>query len=204
MLRSLLSPFPASTSRTSFVSFDLAYLHATPLQHLFLSKHYAKRKNFQGHFIKVAKWTKIQVLVQSVDRVIYRLFRPYTNQSTEFYVPTDWVLFQALAGTSVWKAKNNADGGMPSDNAPLRLGSEPQKSDNGPGKSFRNFKFDTASILQAMEAAFAANWGVILHGSLSDGCRLRWPVTSTLSTLDFSSHAWPHHHILIDHSRNRV
>lgn len=60
-------------------------------------------------------------------------------------------------GTSVWKAKNNADGGMPSDNPPLRLGSEPQKSDNGPGKSFRNFKFDTASILQAMEAAFAAN-----------------------------------------------
>ena len=67
------------------------------------------------------------------------------------------MLFQALAGTSVWKDKNNADGGMPSDNAPLRLGSEPQKSDNGPGKSFRNFKFDTASILQAMEAAFAAN-----------------------------------------------
>ncbi|URD96000.1 Dcp2, box A domain [Musa troglodytarum] len=61
------------------------------------------------------------------------------------------------AGTSVWKAKNSSDGGMPSDNAPLRLGSEPQKSDNGPGKSFRNFKFDTASILQAMEAAFAAN-----------------------------------------------
>lgn len=26
--------------------------------------------------------------------------------------------------------------------------------DTGPGKSFRNFKFDTASILQSMERAF--------------------------------------------------
>lgn len=34
---------------------------------------------------------------------------------------------------------------------------ESQKSDMAPGRSFRAFKFDTGSILQAMEAAFLAN-----------------------------------------------
>jgi mRNA-decapping enzyme subunit 2 len=28
--------------------------------------------------------------------------------------------------------------------------------DMGPGKSFRNFRFDTAAILQAMESGFSA------------------------------------------------
>ena len=32
---------------------------------------------------------------------------------------------------------------------------EVQKPDSGPGKSFRNFRFDTASIIQAMDPAFS-------------------------------------------------
>lgn len=30
-----------------------------------------------------------------------------------------------------------------------------QPPDTGPGRSFRNFRFDTAAILQAMEAGFS-------------------------------------------------
>ncbi|WOL19310.1 serine/threonine-protein kinase GRIK2 isoform X1 [Canna indica] len=61
------------------------------------------------------------------------------------------------AGTCVWKAKNSSEGATVSENSLNRVGSEPLKTDNGPGKSFRNFRFDTTSIFQAMEAAFAAN-----------------------------------------------
>ncbi|ONK63943.1 uncharacterized protein A4U43_C07F20510 [Asparagus officinalis] len=60
-------------------------------------------------------------------------------------------------GTCVWKAKNNSGGGTSSENALQRVGSEPQTVDIGPGKSFRNFRFDTPRILQAMESAFASS-----------------------------------------------
>lgn len=60
-------------------------------------------------------------------------------------------------GTCVWKAKNNSGGGSSAENALQRVGSEPQTVDVSPGKSFRNFRFDTASILQTMEATFAAS-----------------------------------------------
>ncbi|XP_042392299.1 mRNA-decapping enzyme subunit 2-like [Zingiber officinale] len=61
--------------------------------------------------------------------------------------------------TSVWKAKGSSEGAatVVPENSLFQAGSGPQKVDNGPGKSFRNFRFDAASILQAMEAAFAAN-----------------------------------------------
>jgi mRNA-decapping enzyme subunit 2 len=35
-------------------------------------------------------------------------------------------------------------------------GSDAHPPDMGPGKSFRNFRFDTAAILQAMESGFSA------------------------------------------------
>uniref|UniRef100_A0A453PZ31 Uncharacterized protein n=3 Tax=Aegilops tauschii TaxID=37682 RepID=A0A453PZ31_AEGTS len=35
-----------------------------------------------------------------------------------------------------------------------RAGSGTQHVDNRPGKSFRSFRFDTASILQSMDASF--------------------------------------------------
>lgn len=61
-------------------------------------------------------------------------------------------------GPCVWKAKTSSGSGTSSENSTLqRVGSEPHTVDVGPGKSFRNFRFDTASILQAMEAAFAAS-----------------------------------------------
>lgn len=47
---------------------------------------------------------------------------------------------------------------MTIDNPPAKPESDSHSHslDAGPGKSFRNFKFDTASILQAMEAAFSS------------------------------------------------
>ncbi|KAJ6826563.1 mRNA-decapping enzyme subunit 2-like [Iris pallida] len=58
--------------------------------------------------------------------------------------------------TCVWKAKGSLGSGT-LENSSHRVGLEQQNVDTAPGKSFRNFKFDTPSILQAMEAAFAAS-----------------------------------------------
>ncbi|KAK9153469.1 hypothetical protein Sjap_000949 [Stephania japonica] len=73
-------------------------------------------------------------------------------------------------GICVWKAKNNVLGGTTPDTQLNRNGSDTRQLDaqvtrngsdthpstSGPGKSLRGFRFDTASILQAMEAAFSA------------------------------------------------
>ncbi|KAF8402749.1 hypothetical protein HHK36_010839 [Tetracentron sinense] len=60
-------------------------------------------------------------------------------------------------GTCVWKAKSSSVGGTNTiENQSTKPASENHLSDLGPGKSFRSFRFDSASILQAMEAAFPA------------------------------------------------
>ncbi|XP_022139266.1 mRNA-decapping enzyme subunit 2-like [Momordica charantia] len=56
-----------------------------------------------------------------------------------------------LKGVTMWKVKNSS-----MSSSSMVLDNQSSKSDSDPGKSFRNFKFDTASILQAMEGAFAA------------------------------------------------
>ncbi|GMG99397.1 hypothetical protein Nepgr_001237 [Nepenthes gracilis] len=64
-----------------------------------------------------------------------------------------------LRGISVWKAKNNSLGSssLTVDTQQTKPAPDvPVVVDTGPGKSFRNFSFDTASILRAMEAAFLA------------------------------------------------
>lgn len=61
----------------------------------------------------------------------------------------------------MWKAKPTSAGGTSIENSLVRAatgtGVEPQIADTAPGKSFRNFRFDTTSIIQAMEAVFSAN-----------------------------------------------
>ncbi|XP_043705775.1 mRNA-decapping enzyme subunit 2-like isoform X1 [Telopea speciosissima] len=63
-------------------------------------------------------------------------------------------------GMCVWKAKNSCTGGTTGcptkEGQYTRPGSENHLSDLGPGKSFRSFRFNYSSILQAMEAAFSA------------------------------------------------
>jgi len=63
-----------------------------------------------------------------------------------------------LKGMCVWKAKNSSTGNS-SSSSPMIMESQstkPEPDNPAPGKSFRNFRFDTSSILQAMETAFSA------------------------------------------------
>ncbi|XP_010264680.1 PREDICTED: mRNA-decapping enzyme subunit 2 [Nelumbo nucifera] len=65
----------------------------------------------------------------------------------------------SFKGTCVWKAKNSSTGGTTAattEGQSTRSGLETQLSDVGPGKSFRCFRFDSALILQAMEATFSS------------------------------------------------
>lgn len=63
-------------------------------------------------------------------------------------------------GINVWKAKNSSTGSsstMIMDIQSTKPRSEAPLTDKGgPGKSFRNFSFNTSAILQAMESAFSA------------------------------------------------
>ncbi|KAF4349358.1 mRNA-decapping enzyme subunit 2 [Cannabis sativa] len=63
-----------------------------------------------------------------------------------------------LKAISVWKAKHNSIGSSTIVTETRSTKTEPDKPppDLGPGKSFRNFRFDTSSILQAMETGFSA------------------------------------------------
>ncbi|KAK3232425.1 hypothetical protein Dsin_004306 [Dipteronia sinensis] len=63
-----------------------------------------------------------------------------------------------LKGLCVWKAKSNSIGSstMITDGQITKPVSDSQPPDKGPGKSFRNFRFDTTAILQAMEAGFSS------------------------------------------------
>ncbi|WMV31689.1 hypothetical protein MTR67_025074 [Solanum verrucosum] len=61
-------------------------------------------------------------------------------------------------GLSVWNAKNSSTGSS-SVLAEIQLNKpavDARPQDTGPGKSFRNFRFDTASIYRAMEAGFSS------------------------------------------------
>ncbi|XP_057521496.1 mRNA-decapping enzyme subunit 2-like [Amaranthus tricolor] len=71
-------------------------------------------------------------------------------------------------GFSVWKSKNSSSGSSSAlvDNQHTKLVSNPIVADTGPsdnrvaetgpGKSFRNFRFDSRLIIQAMESGFSA------------------------------------------------
>ncbi|XP_044462087.1 mRNA-decapping enzyme subunit 2-like [Mangifera indica] len=60
-------------------------------------------------------------------------------------------------GMCVWKAKSSSNGSntIILENQSTKPSPHSQPLDTGPGKSFRNFRFDTAAILQAMEAGFS-------------------------------------------------
>ncbi|XP_028782131.1 mRNA-decapping enzyme subunit 2 [Neltuma alba] len=63
-----------------------------------------------------------------------------------------------LKGICIWKAKNSSTGSssMTMDSQPVMPESDSHSLDTGPGKSFRNFRFDTGPILRAMEAGFSS------------------------------------------------
>ncbi|KAL9230858.1 hypothetical protein vseg_006153 [Gypsophila vaccaria] len=61
-------------------------------------------------------------------------------------------------GFSVWKAKNSLSGSSSAlvESQYIKPAPDPHIADTGPSKSFRNFKFDTQSIIRAMETAFSS------------------------------------------------
>ncbi|KAK8987134.1 hypothetical protein V6N11_055447 [Hibiscus sabdariffa] len=61
-----------------------------------------------------------------------------------------------LKGISIWKAKNTSIVSKPTivESQSHKLPSDAKPPDTGPGKSFRNFRFDTAAILRALEASW--------------------------------------------------
>ncbi|XP_039023448.1 mRNA-decapping enzyme subunit 2-like [Hibiscus syriacus] len=63
-----------------------------------------------------------------------------------------------LKGISIWKAKNTSIGSnsMIVERKSNKLPSDAKPPDAGPGKSFRNFRFDTAAILKALEGSFSS------------------------------------------------
>ncbi|CAL5187301.1 unnamed protein product [Lathyrus oleraceus] len=62
-----------------------------------------------------------------------------------------------LKGICVWKAKHSSTGSSSTlmESQPTKTEPDSQPLDVGPGRSFRNFRFSTAQILQAMEASFS-------------------------------------------------
>ncbi|CAK9169602.1 unnamed protein product [Ilex paraguariensis] len=62
-----------------------------------------------------------------------------------------------LRGISVWKAKNSSTGSSSAiaETHSSKPVADAHSSDTGPGRSFRNFRFDTAKVFQAIETAFS-------------------------------------------------
>ncbi|KAI4385738.1 hypothetical protein MLD38_003733 [Melastoma candidum] len=63
-----------------------------------------------------------------------------------------------IKGISVWKAKNSSIGSstvVVAESQPSTSSSNGHPPNPSPGKSFRNFRFDTTAILRAMETAFS-------------------------------------------------
>jgi hypothetical protein len=94
------------------------------------------------------------VLISEVSRLtsycrLPKLFSLKLWHSFGYYIMWRWT------GT-VWKAKNSSSGSTPVEKPVAKAGSDVQAHhvDNRPGRSFRNFRFDTASILPSMEASF--------------------------------------------------
>lgn len=65
-------------------------------------------------------------------------------------------IITASEGISVWKAKTSSTGSSTTiaESAVVKAKASTQSSAMGPGRSFRNFRFDTGPIFQAMETSF--------------------------------------------------
>lgn len=97
-----------------------------------------------------------------VLRMVYSIFFPFHSKPgkhANVLVHLCWVvLFHLYQGMCMWKAKSTSIGSGTTivESQSTKPGSDSHSPDVGPGNSFRNFRFDTAAILQAMEAGFSA------------------------------------------------
>ncbi|CAN6323453.1 unnamed protein product [Urochloa humidicola] len=115
--------------------------------------------------ISEISWHRIDDLLPASDDAVSRgvngmklyMVAPFLTKLKAWIATHPPPLYQkseASAKVTVWKAKNSSSGGTPVENPVARAGSDVQHVGNRPGRSFRNFRFDTASILQSMEASF--------------------------------------------------
>ncbi|CAL4885878.1 unnamed protein product [Urochloa decumbens] len=113
--------------------------------------------------ISEISWHRIDDLLPASDDAVSRgvnemnMVAPFLTNLKAWIAAHSLPLYQkseASSKVTVWKAKNSSSGSAPVENPVARAGSDAQHVDNRPGRSFRNFRFDTASILQSMEASF--------------------------------------------------
>ncbi|CAN6287680.1 unnamed protein product, partial [Urochloa humidicola] len=115
--------------------------------------------------ISEISWHRIDDLLPASDDAVSRgvngmklyMVAPFLTKLKAWIATHPPPLYQkseASAKVTVWKAKNSSSGGTPVENPVARAGSDVQHVGNRPGRSFGNFRFDTASILQSMEASF--------------------------------------------------
>nr|CAB3495423.1 unnamed protein product [Digitaria exilis] len=112
-------------------------------------------------------WHRIDDLLPASDDAVSRgvngmklyMVAPFLTELKAWIAKHRPPLYQkseASARGTVWKAKKSSTSGAPPvENPVARAGFDAQHVDNNsPGRSFRNFRFDTASILLSMEASF--------------------------------------------------
>lgn len=120
-------------------------------------------------------WQRLDELQPASDDVISRGMTGLKLYMVSPFLASlkDWILGHQppvapksdifLKGLSVWKAKNSSNGNSSSSSSILMINEnqitkpleDVHSSDMGPGKSFRNFRFDTNLIFQAMETSFS-------------------------------------------------
>ncbi|XP_057979601.1 mRNA-decapping enzyme subunit 2 [Malania oleifera] len=115
-------------------------------------------------------WQRLDDLLPASDDVISRsvtglklyMVAPFLTSLKAWIsaqrLPTALRPDMPLKGMSVWKAKSSSTGSSTqiAESQSTKSASDAQTSDVGPGKSFRNFRFDIAPVLQVMETTFSA------------------------------------------------
>ncbi|KAF5197517.1 mRNA-decapping enzyme subunit [Thalictrum thalictroides] len=117
--------------------------------------------------ISEISWLRIDELLSAGNDVISRgcngikfymvgpFLMPLRSWIAAHHPPTTQKSDTFCKGTCVWKAKNISTGGPGMECQMTKQTADVSPIDTGPGKSFRNFKFDVASILQSMAAGFS-------------------------------------------------
>ncbi|KAL3579328.1 hypothetical protein D5086_020832 [Populus alba] len=115
-------------------------------------------------------WQRLDELQPASDKVISRSITGLKLYMVAPFLASlkSWILSHQppaaprpdmpLKATCVWKAKNTSlgSGTVITESHLTKPVFDAHPPDMGPGKSFRNFRFDTAAILQAMESGFSA------------------------------------------------
>ncbi|TVU27797.1 hypothetical protein EJB05_19298 [Eragrostis curvula] len=112
------------------------------------------------HFVVVFRWMGLKAWISTHPPLLHQKSEASargTVWKAKSGVPSGGVVPSSVGVPVVENPATRASGGVGVpvvDNLATRAGSDVQHIDNRPGRSFRNFRFDTASIMQSMEASF--------------------------------------------------